>query len=442
MWIENLLNQININNVNQLGGKKDEITQECFLNLLNTIILCKEVYINEGDKGIKDINVSYENKNDDKYLKDVDDILLNLINIIQSFQNSQSQVGLFENLDDNLIDTKILDGFSKLKKKEIPVLLERVFSEYPVIGRGITNILLSEKNVLNKDFSVVEPLKNDNQKLSFQQESSEVETKIYPEKLKDLLSKNPAKPIVNIDKKENPLREEINDIEQSVSNTFEKKVMDIKNLSEEAKYNITDNKINFHEKIVNENVIDLDNSHIAIKIQTTKNEKEFDNNNFDNNFHLVTGQNFKDMVKKESNNLEFIEKIVEVKKTDDIKKVFKEQILIKKENEHSITLIMEPKEIGKVKVTFTINDGVIKAEVFPNTEQARNFFRENMDKIIASLGSEGINLGQFTLKDDRESRNNEKNIEKSNRLQNVDSGFESKGEIKSNSNLNGLSIYA
>lgn len=94
---------------------------------------------------------------------------------------------------------------------------------------------------------------------------------------------------------------------------------------------------------------------------------------------------------------ESLSKVFEISKFDD-------KIYIKKETQDSLSMFIENKEIGKVKISLSINDGVIKAEVYPNTEQAKTYFKENMDKIYTALNNEGINLGQFALKDNRDER--------------------------------------
>jgi hypothetical protein len=127
------------------------------------------------------------------------------------------------------------------------------------------------------------------------------------------------------------------------------------------------------------------------------------------------------------------DKALEIAKFDD-------RVYLKKESPESISMLIETKEIGKVKVNLSINDGIVKAEVYPNTEQARTYFKENMDKIFATLHSEGINLGQFVLKDNRDEKRSEKTLKEDMKNGEI-SSIKIEPVVKKASNNNGLSIY-
>ncbi len=127
------------------------------------------------------------------------------------------------------------------------------------------------------------------------------------------------------------------------------------------------------------------------------------------------------------------DKALEIAKFDDV-------VYLKKESPESLSILIETKEIGKVKVNLSINDGIVKAEVYPNTEQARTYFKENMDKIFATLNSEGINLGQFVLKDNKDERRSEKTFKEDMKNSEI-SSVKIKPMVKKASNNNGLSIY-
>lgn len=156
-------------------------------------------------------------------------------------------------------------------------------------------------------------------------------------------------------------------------------------------------------------------------------------------------------------NMEFVKIVNDVEKGNKISKLefknieeknfsgnldlkFEEKIFIKRETPTSLSILIETKEIGKVKVSLSLNDGFIKAEIYPNTEQARNFFRENMDKIFSALSGDGLNLGQFTLKDNEKKHDLPMPFSRKNNDLNETDIEKVSGVTKNKSN--GLSIYA
>lgn len=117
-----------------------------------------------------------------------------------------------------------------------------------------------------------------------------------------------------------------------------------------------------------------------------------------------------------------------------------ERILIKKEGTNTVTLFMHKEELGEIKIRLTIENGIVKAEIYPHTVEARQYFLENFEKITAMLNSDGINLGQFTLK-----QNERNDLGKENLSDREDNGNEKKQpvvKVLAPYKEKGLSIYA
>lgn len=205
-------------------------------------------------------------------------------------------------------------------------------------------------------------------------------------------------------------------------------------------------KMTFHQN-------DAINTEVSDKALFILTKKTTDDGNFDvdkskDYIEALANQHLNSSISNEMNkesklNIKDTFENVPLTKTFEISK-FNDKIYIKKETHDSLSMFIENKEIGKVKICLSINDGVVKAEVFPNTEQAKTYFKENIDKIFSALNSEGINLGQFALKDSRDerkfSKNNKEEVQGIKALTKQDS---QRLPIRKNVNIkDGLSIYA
>lgn len=465
MWIENLLSQINISNINQLGLKKDTLTEGCFLELINSILGSKNLLITNNICELEKAN--YLDKNVEMNdLTDVFIILSGLLNSLQEVKDNKAQEYIIENSDRPLKEAKIFERLYEQENCEIISKLQDLFSQHPEVFTLINNNFFTTEKIFWDNNNLEINIEKEKKSLIV---SDSFDREIDPENIINLSTKDYTKQIVNFSKdvyfkevdvnkkqgfviQENDIKIDQSFLNNSLSDPEQIMEQFIEGINKKEVFiedsdniSLLENTVNVHSRTKHNHKEDLniDNAiHEIHIIKVKENDHDKSDTNFDNNFNSMGRYSYQNVEKMENNDTVMFKNIMEVKNNEDVKHIFKEQILIKKNNDNSITLILEPKDIGKVRVNLTINDGIIKAEVYPNTEMARNFFKENMDKIISTLGSEGINLGQFTLKDDRGNRNNGKEIEKDKRLNIVDPILESKQEIKRSANLNGLSVYA
>ncbi|MCX7771294.1 MAG: flagellar hook-length control protein FliK [Proteobacteria bacterium] len=478
MWIENLIGKLNLNNLNQEIAKTGSSIEECFFNILNGILLKEPEggnFINnliEGDGEISKKSEAVSNCMQEENIN----LLLNILQtckvgdckkIIETSCKEEIGHEQLEELIDVFVEKiKSIDSEKELslpEKENMNILLAQLI---PLKGYFLDK---AQEMILPEERKIIDPTEEEkmvsNLSLTKKREGVPLQT-VKDESVLPNIKKVPFESLINSDS--NVITEGQAKIENKDAldkdNVFENLYERItKNLrSEEQIKPNTNNKADFNEKNTLDNKIDFtkqnitDNKFAKHKVDEVNvtpflfnvddkciesEKKDLDSDEL-KNFDVILKEKGIETIDIKRGDIKSSEKITEPKSMESVKQVFEEKIIIKKENNNSITLLMEPKEIGKVKVSLTMENGVIRAEVYPNTEQARNYFKENMDKIMASLGSEGINLGQFTLKDERGNKDNHKGIQREGKGLDSNVITEIKKDVKRSSKTSGLSIYA
>lgn len=442
MWIENLINQIN-NNLTPLDVKRNYLSDTGFLELLNSIVTtgkCNE--LNSKISDIEEIDakkISLDNSINvflycSNLLKDAgkkyigvtefSDSMFNFEDILQVFGNNVVANIVIKDAN-KLMTNKDKSNESHEEEKEIISLLQQLLSQNQDLANGFINKSM-EKDCSNNKLGFYENIPKELQNVPLVKSNIGNESKSNLEKID-------VKNFINFKN---------NNVEDNISNhvVFGKNP---DSFIEKIKVEKLDRVINFDGDIIGESGNEISRPDL-IKVESKKETLEYNSQNnerFHNEFLLVSKGNFETIENNKQLQQKLFDEIGEGRKIESIDIVLKERISIKKESSNTITLMMEPKELGRIKVSLTIHDGVIKAEVYPNTEQARNFFNENIDKIMASLVSEGISLSQFALKDNGKD-NNKNNFENNNMFHENTPVKETEQCIKIKNKLNGLSIYA
>jgi len=465
MNIENLINQINqslnlgniinlklnINNddftkmlLNLVSVDKSEISSDMLVNLSdlgneisqNIPDLLLALFVNKDDDGLiklpleKDVlNDSERKHNEDELNSDKGIITISVEVLMHLVANiiKENQTKVEENVEESSDNAKEVT----LQKVEIPEPLE----ESEIIDRKSSVLKMPELIANDKsDLSMFVI----NEKYSADKDSIDVNILLLSDR--NMLETN--KRFSELDKQ---LIEHIVFEKSEKKDSFKidlgKKHVPIKEVKEAFFNEMFSNKeIEIEDNQALDNLIIMNSPDVVTEEKTLNNKKEelikvekLDNQSLTVPIPSEPAKNNK--ISAYNGNVENKDfyKDLEIAKFDD-------RIYLKKESPESISMLIETKEIGKFKVNLSLNDGIIKAEVQPNTEQARAYFKENIDKIFAALNSEGINLGQFVLRDNREDRKSEKSFKKD-----VDNAgvtiVKEKTILKKTSNDIGLSIY-
>lgn len=75
----------------------------------------------------------------------------------------------------------------------------------------------------------------------------------------------------------------------------------------------------------------------------------------------------------------------------------KAKLQIKNEGNASITTSLYPKELGKISLHLTLNDGMLSGRILVNNDAVQKEVQQNMERLVADLRGDGQNVSSFNV---------------------------------------------
>lgn len=199
---------------------------------------------------------------------------------------------------------------------------------------------------------------------------------------------------------------ELNEVAKRVLNADNNLIKDNKNISSEYK-EVLDNSIESKNQMQNLTKSKTQNQVTDVKENVIKatdsQEKEIDVS--DNNKSTIGKETFQ-LIKQEetkeisSYNKESIEKVNVSKLPEELPKIIKtkmEYIHRGKDNKDQMVLQLEPKELGKITVKLSSEEGVVSVKILAEHSEAKFMLENGMSNLKESFQEQGIKYGRVDV---------------------------------------------
>ncbi len=346
------------------------------------------------------LNAITKSKNSEKADKK---LAISFLNSIKNNKNSNKKITFSKNNKQSIEKNKTDSLLNSLKSKKNNNIenSNKIFSKKIEDKQSNKLFQVNEKSI-EKDKNLEQNIKNKKVKISFKQVKENKFSKIDLPEHTEVLNKKDNLKSLNV-KSDN----EIFDKLQSILEKHQK--------NKEFK-----NQKNFKE---NENQFSRNFSNDSLTFKTSK-----------------ISQNIK--TEQQTPKLDFNNIIEQIKKS------------IKPPIKNEITIQLKPENLGKIKITLSMENNNLKANIMAEHKDVQHTMMQNMQQLEGALKEKGINLSNFTItvandqnfeKNNHQSQfqNKKKNKFKVSNFENFTESIDSENnfnnninEIKENSNLN------